>query len=80
MIYDYVAGSVSRTVSLSEISVMSQHVSVMSDFLEINTLRTVKQLIVSTSTSALMELMLAPKMNCVLILLDRTNAISYQVS
>ena len=27
-----------------------------------------------------MKLMLAPKMNCVLILLDRTNAILYRVS
>ena len=40
----------------------------------------IKQLIVSTSTSALMKLMLALKMNCVLILLDRTNAIPFQVS
>ena len=56
---------------------MSQHVSVTSDLLE---MEVTKQLIVSTSTSALMELMLASIMNCVLILLDRINAISYRVS
>ena len=56
---------------------MSQHVSVTTDLLE---MEVTKQLIVSTSTSALMELMLASIMNCVLILLDRTNAISYRVS
>ena len=77
MIYDYVAGPASRTVRLSDILVMSQHVFVISVLLE---MEVIKQLIVSTLTSALMELMLAPKMNYVLILLDRTNAISYRVS
>ena len=77
MIYDYLAGPASRTVSLNDISVMTQHVSVISVMLE---MMVTKQLIVSTSTSALMKLLLVPKMNYVLILLDRTNAILFQVS
>ena len=77
MIYDYVAGPASRTVRLSDILVMNQYVFVM---LGLHEMEVTKQLIVSTSTNALMELILAPKMNCVLILLDRTNAILFQVS
>ena len=51
---------------------MTRHVFVISVMLE---MIVIKQLIVSTQTSALLELMPAPKMNCVLILLNLTNAI-----
>ena len=77
MIYDYVAGPATKIVALNDSSVMSQYVSVISVMLK---LIVIKQLIVSTPTSALMGLVLAPKMNYVLILLDRTNAILFQVS
>ena len=52
----------------------------MSVLLEIRRLVKIKQLIVSTSTSVLMKLMIAPKMNCVLILMDRTSVTPCQVS
>ena len=77
MIYDNVAGPASRNVSLNDISVMSQYVSVISVMLK---MMVIKHLIVSTPTNASMEPMLAPKMNCALILLDHTNAIPFQVS
>jgi len=72
MIYVYVEGPANKTLSLNDISVMTRHVFVISVMLE---MIVIKQLIVSTPTSALLELMPAPKMNCVLILLNFTNAI-----
>ena len=72
MIYVYVEGPANKTLSLNDISVMTRHVFVISVMLE---MIVIKQLIVSTPTSALLELMPAPKMNCVLILLNLTNAI-----